>query len=76
MERIVGEDEGKPQSKGKILCNCDCGGPFCNSLIHLCKKPDNHYPQRDEAILEIRNQLREEQRQNLSKILKKHGRSG
>jgi hypothetical protein len=59
IEEAIGEEKNKLY-KGKVLCNCDCGGPFCNDLIHQCRKPNIHYPQREKAIIEIRNNLRKE----------------
>ena len=44
----------------KILCNCPCPGPFCNSFIHPCKKSKLHFPQIDQTIMEIKQQARKE----------------
>lgn len=38
----------------KKLCDCPCPGPYCTSLTHPCKRPDIHYSQRDQAVMEIR----------------------
>lgn len=43
--------------KGKIYCNCDCGGPFCNTLMHQCHKPNEHYPQREQSVIDIQNEV-------------------
>ena len=67
VERIIGEDEVKRLFKRKIRCGCNCTS--CNIIIHQCKNPSYHYPLRDDAILGIKNELRKEQRQNLSRIL-------
>lgn len=39
--------------KDKILCDCPCPGPFCNSFVHPCQKPNEHIPQIEEAGKEI-----------------------
>lgn len=40
----------------KIICNCPCPGPYCQTLTHPCSKPDEHYPQRDKEYNNIYNQ--------------------
>jgi len=63
MLKIIGKESNR--YKGKILCNCPCNGPYCIDLIHPCSKPHLHYPQREKAIVDIRNNLRKELREKV-----------
>lgn len=62
IERAEPEDK---ISKDKKLCDCPCGGPFCDQLMHPCFKPEEHYPQRDQALVEIRKEIISDYKQRL-----------
>ena len=66
--RIIGDNEGEPTSKGKTVCDCPCLGPFCTDLIHPCNKPNKHILQRDVAVIEIQNGVRDEQYKRLENM--------
>lgn len=44
----------------KPECNCDCNGPFCNTLVHPCKKPTKHTSQRDWMYWEFKKEVLDE----------------
>ena len=62
--------ESNPKYKNKIECNCPCGGPFCNTFVHLCDQPEKHYPQRERTVVDIKNKALDEYTERIEKLLK------